>query len=64
MAIQCTNRRRNLNSGDAGYLALAAGAIEVNGVLAQAREGVVIKKETAISIKAVLDSELVLVVTA
>ena len=56
--------RITFNSGDAGYLVPATGAVEVNGALVQAREGLVIKKETAISIKAIQDSELVLVVTA
>jgi redox-sensitive bicupin YhaK (pirin superfamily) len=58
-----TERTYTFNSGDAGYLVPATGAVEVNGVLVKAREGLVIRKETAISIKATQDSELVLVVT-
>jgi len=49
---------------DAGYLVPATGHIEVNGVSVHAREGLVIKDEEQISIKALQDSELVLVVTA
>jgi hypothetical protein len=50
--------------GDAGYLVLATGAVEVNRVMVQAREGLVIENETLVSIRAIQDSELVLVVTA
>jgi redox-sensitive bicupin YhaK (pirin superfamily) len=50
--------------GDAGYLVPASGDVEVNGVLVHAREGLVIENEEMIAIKAVTDSELVLVVTA
>jgi redox-sensitive bicupin YhaK (pirin superfamily) len=50
--------------GDAGYLVPATGQIEANGVSVHAREGLVIRNEERVSIKAVEDSELVLVVTA
>jgi quercetin 2,3-dioxygenase len=53
-----------LRKGDAGYLVPATGQIEVNGVPVHAREGLVIRDEERISIKAVEDSELVLIVTA
>jgi redox-sensitive bicupin YhaK (pirin superfamily) len=49
---------------DAGYLVPTTGQIEVNGVTVRAREGLVIRGEKQISIKAVEDSELVLIVTA
>ena len=43
------------------YLVPATGAIEVNGVAAKARDGVAIKDVAKIAIKAVEDSEVVLV---
>lgn len=59
-----TNTTYAFNSGDAGYLVPATGALEVNAVRVQAGEGLAIKNETAIVIRAIQDSELVLVVTA
>jgi redox-sensitive bicupin YhaK (pirin superfamily) len=56
--------RPNQTGGDAGYLVLATGAVEVNRVMVQAREGLVIESETLVSIRAIQDSEFVLVVTA
>jgi quercetin 2,3-dioxygenase len=53
-----------LRQGDAAYLVPAIGQIEVNGVSVHAREGLVIRNEERISIKAMEDSELVLIVTA
>jgi redox-sensitive bicupin YhaK (pirin superfamily) len=50
--------------GDAGYLVPATGEVEVGGVQVHAREGLVIENEEMIAIKALTDSELVLVVTA
>jgi quercetin 2,3-dioxygenase len=50
--------------GDAGYLAPATGEVEVSGVQVHAREGLVIENEEMVAIKALTDSELVLVVTA
>jgi len=50
--------------GDAGYLVPATGEVEVSGVQAHAREGLVIENEETIAINALTDSELVLVVTA
>jgi redox-sensitive bicupin YhaK (pirin superfamily) len=50
--------------GDAGYLVPATGEVEVSGVQVHAREGLVIENEEMIAIKALTDSELVLVVTA
>lgn len=49
---------------DAGSLVPATGQIEVNGVSVHVREGLVIQDEERISIKAIRDSELVLIVTA
>lgn len=53
----------SFQQGDAGYLVPASGEVEVNGVRVQAREGLVIQDEKKISVKALADSELVLVVT-
>ena len=64
MLLAGTHTTYIFSSDDAGYLVPATGAVEINGVLVRAREGLVIKNETAISIKAIQDSELVLVVTA
>jgi hypothetical protein len=50
--------------GDAGYLVLAIGEVEVSRILVHAREGLVIENEEKVAIKALTDSELVLVVTA
>ena len=49
--------------GDAAYLVPAIGQVEVNGVLVHAREGLIIRDEDRIAIKALQDSELVLIVT-
>src|SRR6266436_6538929 len=54
----------SFRKGDAGYLVPATGEVEVNGVQVHAREGLVIENEEMIAIKALTDSELVLVVTA
>jgi len=64
MLLAGTDTTYTFNSGAAGYLVPATGAVEVNSVLLQAREGLVIKNETVILIRAIQDSELVLVVTA
>lgn len=44
-----------------GYLVPATGAIEVNGVRANARDGVAVQKEASVKITALEDTELVLV---
>ena len=44
-----------------GYLVPASGAVEVNGVLIDARDGAAISKEAVVKIKALEDSEIVLV---
>jgi redox-sensitive bicupin YhaK (pirin superfamily) len=44
-----------------GYLVPAAGSIEINGVRANARDGVAIRNEATLKITALEDSELVLV---
>ena len=49
--------------GDAAYLVPATGEIEVNGKRIEAREGLVIREESAVTIKALKDSEVVLIVT-
>jgi redox-sensitive bicupin YhaK (pirin superfamily) len=54
----------SFRKGDAGYLVPATGEVEVSGVRVHAREGLVIENEETIAIKALADSELVLVVTA
>ncbi|MBN8974111.1 MAG: pirin family protein [Rhizobiales bacterium] len=50
-----------LGAGRNGYLVPATGAIEVNGVRANARDGVAISDENNLTITALADSELVLV---
>ena len=50
-----------LGAGRNGYLVPATGAIEVNGVRANARDGVAISDESNVTITALADSELVLV---
>jgi redox-sensitive bicupin YhaK (pirin superfamily) len=54
----------SFREGDAGYLVPATGEVEVNGVRVHAREGLVIQGEKMISIKALVDSELVVVATS
>jgi quercetin 2,3-dioxygenase len=49
---------------DAAYIVSATDQVEVSGVPVHAREGLVIRNEEQISIKAIQDSELVLIVTA
>lgn len=44
-----------------GYLVPAVGRIEVNGVRANARDGVAVQKETSVKVTALEDTELVLV---
>ena len=53
----------SFSKGDAGYLVPATGEVEVSGVQVHAREGFVIENEEKVAIKALTDSELVLVVT-
>ena len=48
---------------DAGYLVPATGEVEVNGARVLAREGLIIQDEKKVSVKALADTELVLVVT-
>jgi redox-sensitive bicupin YhaK (pirin superfamily) len=52
-----------LGAGRNAYLVPATGAIEVNGVRLNARDGAAVQDETVISIKAIEDSEIVLVDT-
>ncbi|WP_371421737.1 pirin family protein [Tardiphaga sp.] len=50
-----------LGSSRNGYLVPAAGAIEINGIRVNARDGVAIRDEAYVTITALEDSELVLV---
>ncbi|KZD23386.1 pirin family protein [Tardiphaga robiniae] len=50
-----------LGSSRNGYLVPAAGAIEINGIRVNARDGVAIRDEANVTIRALEDSELVLV---
>jgi redox-sensitive bicupin YhaK (pirin superfamily) len=45
------------------YLAVAAGALEVNGVTLETRDGAAVKDEAALAVKALSDAEVVLVDT-
>jgi redox-sensitive bicupin YhaK (pirin superfamily) len=64
MLLAGTYTTYTFNDGDAAYLVPATGAVEINAVRVRTREGLVIKKETVILIRAIEDTELVLVVTA
>ncbi|MES2601248.1 MAG: pirin family protein [Pseudomonadota bacterium] len=44
-----------------GYLVLASGSVEVNGVRANTRDGIAVQKEASVKITALEDTELVLV---
>jgi redox-sensitive bicupin YhaK (pirin superfamily) len=50
--------------GHSGYLVPATGAVRVNGQRVDACEGLIIRDEAAITIEALADTDLVLVVTA
>jgi len=52
----------SLAEGEGGYLVPAAGTVDVNGVRVAAREGVAVRDEPSITVSAVTDAELVLVV--
>jgi redox-sensitive bicupin YhaK (pirin superfamily) len=54
----------SFRKGDAGYLVPATGQVEVGGVRVHAGEGLLIENEEMVAIKALADSELILVVTA
>jgi quercetin 2,3-dioxygenase len=56
--------RQPLGAGRAAYLVPATGAIEVNGVAANTRDGVAIRDEAEIAITAKQDAELVMVEVA
>jgi hypothetical protein len=58
-----TVAEHSFQQGDAGYLVPASGEVDVNGVRVRAREGLIIQDEKKVSVKALADSELVLVVT-
>jgi len=44
-----------------GYLVPSSGAVEVNGVRIEARDGVAIRREDVVTVKALADAEIVLV---
>lgn len=50
-----------LESGRKAYLVPATGAIEINGVRAEARDGVAVQQEDVLRVTAIEDSEIVLV---
>ncbi len=52
-----------LGADRSAYLVSATGAIEVNGVRLNARDGAAVQKEDVLSIRALEDSEIVLVDT-
>jgi hypothetical protein len=52
-----------LGEGRSAYLAAAAGAVEVNGVKLETRDGAAIRDERILSIRALADAEVVLVDT-
>ena len=64
MLVAATETTYTFDGADVGYLVAATGELEVNGVSVLAREGLVIKNESAIVIKACQDSEILLVVSA
>ena len=64
MLLADTEATYTFDRGDSGYLIAATGKLEVSGVPVLAREGLVIKNETVIVIRAYQDSEIVLVVSA
>ena len=53
-----------LQRGDDAYLVPATGSLTVNGVRVKARDGLVIRDETSIRIEALVNAEVVLIVTA
>jgi hypothetical protein len=53
--------RYDLAPGRHAYLATATGEIEVNGVTLQARDGAAIRDEAVLEVRALRDSELILV---
>jgi redox-sensitive bicupin YhaK (pirin superfamily) len=59
-----TKTSYSFRKGDASYLVPATGDVEVNGVQVHASEGLVIENEEMVSISALTNAELVLVVTA
>jgi redox-sensitive bicupin YhaK (pirin superfamily) len=59
-----TKTSYSFRKGDASYLVPATGEVEVNGVQVHASEGLVIENEEMVSISALTNAELVLVVTA
>jgi redox-sensitive bicupin YhaK (pirin superfamily) len=63
MLLADTETTYTFDGGDVGYLVAATGKLEVNRVPVLAREGLVIKNETVIAIRAHQDSEIVLVVS-
>lgn len=50
-----------LGRGRHGYLVPAVGSVEINGVRIGTRDGAAIRDETVLTLKALKDSELILV---
>ena len=53
----------SLSQGDAAYLVPASGSVSVNGISAKTREGLVICSEKNFRIEALVNAEVVLIVT-
>jgi redox-sensitive bicupin YhaK (pirin superfamily) len=53
--------RYSLGEGRSAYLVPATGKVEVNGVAAEARDGVAIRDVSEIAVTAINDSEIILV---
>jgi redox-sensitive bicupin YhaK (pirin superfamily) len=53
----------SLDSDNAAYLVPASGSVSVNGVRVEAREGIVIRGERILRIEALVNAEVVLIVT-
>jgi redox-sensitive bicupin YhaK (pirin superfamily) len=51
----------HLENGRRAYLVPATGIIEINGLRAQARDGVAVTQESVLRVTAIEDSEIVLV---
>ena len=60
-ALQIRTDARVLGAARKGYLVPAAGAVEVNGVRIDARDGAAISNEASLKIKALEDAEVVMV---
>lgn len=59
-----TTIEHTLQKGDLAYLVPATGSVTVNGVHVKARDGPVIRKETSVRIEAMVNVEVLLIVTS